>query len=349
MSPNSLLLGFKNREEAIGQKVYETLKPRPWSPAETKKGAKKRPDHLANPRRSKGKKKPQYLTRYRHLSGKEELDFRGALYLYANNPKARVRFARIFLEAVKSHLKSPTNEDLLKCPVYLVTFALKRFACSMEDAKTYDLRPLQAWVRQKMEGFSYLGMVDVAFYSNVNVQTGVYPLPEKEEAKKVKPSERDRGQMASWHVHLLVWGVPRARLKTLVDEVNVMLANGSPKNPSLVDGLRAADYRQVKSERFEGKVLYILKSPREYRVWPEKEEVIDPETGEIAQPLTGRFIQRSRVLRCGDGVRMFQVMQDRYLDGMMLGGGAGRDLLWSIRKEALKPLRCRERRAALSN
>jgi hypothetical protein len=117
-----------------------------------------------------------------------------------------------------------------------------------------------------------------------------------------------------------------------------------PKNPSLIPGLRAADYREIRPEYFDGKVLYILKSPREYRVWDEKEELIDLETGEITKRLTGRSIQRSRVLRRGDGVRMFRVMQDRYLDHLMLGGGAGRDLLLSIRKGALQPLQAHERR-----
>jgi len=248
------------------------------------------------------------------------------------------------LETVKSHLQSPTDESLLRCPVYLVTFALERFCCSVAEARTYDLRPLQAWVRQRMEGLSYLGMVDVAFYSNISVDTGVYPIPEGDEAEKVRPLERDRRQTVSWHVHLFVWGVPRAQLKALVDEVNATLAHGVPKNPSLVPGLRAADYREVKPKYFEGKVLYILKSPREYRVWDEKEELIDWETGEIMVELTGRFRQKSRRLRRGDGVRIFRVMQDRYLDWMMLGGGAGRDLLLSIRKEALKPLQAHERR-----
>jgi hypothetical protein len=339
MNPNPSFLAFKSKEEAIGRQLYETLKPKPRTRSRAKRGGKKRPNHLASARSPKATRKnpkPKYLTRYRLVGGKEELEFRGSLYLYANNTKARVQFGRAFLDTLRRPLQSPRDKNLLRCPIYLVTFTLKRFCCSVEEAKDYDLRPLQAWVRQQMEGLSYLGMVEAAFYSNFNVQTGLCVLPDEDEAKKVKTSERNRGQTISWHVHLLVWGVPRAVLKALVDEV-------SAKHPSLVPGLPSADYRLIPPEHFDGKILYILKSPREYRVWLKKREETDPDTGEITVQPTERYRQKSRRLRRGDGVRMFQVMHDRYLDGMMLGGGAGRYLLRSIRKEALQPLRCRMR------
>jgi hypothetical protein len=126
-------------------------------------------------------------------------------------------------------------------------------------------------------------------------------------------------------------------LKSLVDEV-------SAKHPSLVAGLPSGDYRQIKPEHLAGKALYMLKSAREYRVWAKKQENIDPETGEITVQLTGQFRQKSRELRRGDQLRMFRVMQDRYLDHLLLGGGAGRDLLLAIRKKSLRPLRAREQR-----
>jgi hypothetical protein len=43
-----------------------------------------------------------------------------------------------------------------------VKFTLKKFCCSIEEAATYDLNAFQAWVRQTMEGLSYLGMVECA-------------------------------------------------------------------------------------------------------------------------------------------------------------------------------------------
>jgi hypothetical protein len=207
----------------------------------------------------------------------------------------------------------------------------------VNEAETYDLKSLQAWVRQTMEGLSYLGMVEAAFYSNVEVHTGPYTPPEQSaRAAKGKASDRDKRQTVSWHVHLLVWGVTRAALKALVDEV-------SAKEPSLIEGLPSADYRRIKSEHFESKILYMLKSTREYRVWPIKEAVNDLETGEITSQRTGRFRQESRCLRGVDQVRVFGVMQERYLDRMMLGAGDGRNLLLSIRTAALHPLRMRQR------
>jgi hypothetical protein len=41
----------------------------------------------------------------------------------------------------------------------------------------------------------------------------------------------------------------------------------SAKHPSLVPGPPSADYRLIRPEHLDGKILYILKSPREYRVW----------------------------------------------------------------------------------
>jgi hypothetical protein len=250
--------------------------------------------------------------KYRRLKH-PELSRRNAVYLYANNPTARVRFARVFLSGVMDHLKSRSGGDRLKGAVYLVTFALERFCCPLKEAERYDLRPLQAWVRQAVEGLSYLGMTEAAFYSNKS-------LPGQEKEPTV-----------SWHVHLLVWGVSRPTLKTLVDGV-------SAKHPSLIPGLPSGHYRLIKPKDLASKTLYMLKSPQEYRVWPVKEEVIDPETGEITVHVTDRYRQKSRDLRPKDRVRMCAALQDRYLDWMMLGGGAGKDLLRSIRKQGCSTL-----------
>jgi hypothetical protein len=94
----------------------------------------------------------------------------------------------------------------------------------------------------------------------VHVQTGPYAVKKKGGKEgKAKAPERDQRQTISWHVHLLVWGVSRAALKALVDEVS--------EAPSLVPGPPSADYRLIRPEHLDGKILYILKSPREYRVW----------------------------------------------------------------------------------
>jgi hypothetical protein len=53
------------------------------------------------------------------------------------------------------------------------------------------------------------------------VQTGPYAVKKKGGKEgKAKAPERDQRQTISWHVHLLVWGVSRAALKALVDEVS---------------------------------------------------------------------------------------------------------------------------------
>src|SRR5215204_3520063 len=106
----------------------------------------------------------------RRVIGVQELQRSNSVYLYANNPNARSRFSRVFLSTLSDHLKSPVREDRLRCPVYLVTIALKRFWCPIQDAGGFDLKPLQAWVRQVMEGTSYLGFVEAALYSNLTLE-----------------------------------------------------------------------------------------------------------------------------------------------------------------------------------
>jgi hypothetical protein len=222
--------------------------------------------------------------------GAQELQRANSVYLYANNPEARARFSKIFLSNLTDHLKSPRQEDRLRCPVYLVTIALKRFCCPIKDAAAFDLKPLQAWVRQAMEGMSYLGFVEAALYSNMTLgpeakKGQVKVKIESKTTTTTTTTTKKRHGTISWHVHLIVWGASRAMLKATVDDI-------SAKHPSLITGLPSADYRRIRPEHFAGKVLYILKSPREYRVWPKKQEVIDPETGEITTHATGRFTQK---------------------------------------------------------
>ncbi|GEO17787.1 hypothetical protein MAE02_54830 [Microvirga aerophila] len=165
-----------------------------------------------------------------------------------------------------------------------------------------------------MQGYSYIGMTEAALYSNWSM----------------KPGSKDKTVL--WHVHLFVWRTNRASLKALVDEIN-------NNHESLIPTLCPADYRQIPCDHFIGKVLYLLKSPQEYRVWSSKDEVVDPETGEIMLQLNGRYRQKSRALRPVDQVRAFRFLRNRYLDHLMLAGGEGKALLTAIRWKALEPLR----------
>jgi hypothetical protein len=49
-------------------------------------------------------------------------------------------------------------------------------------------------------------------------------------------------------------------------------------------------------------------------------------------------------MRPGDRVRVVDVLRDRYLNRMMLAGGAGMAVLSCIRQESLMPLRFHEHR-----
>jgi hypothetical protein len=243
---------------------------------------------------------------------------RGSIYLFANNPEARVCFAKACLDTLAAFFEITPDADCANRAVYHVTLAPRRFCCPLGKAADTNLRPLQAWVRQMMQGHSYIGMVEAAYYSNWDLEPG------------------GKDKTVSWHVHLLVWGASRASLKTLVDEIN-------ERHDSLIPFLRAADYRKIPSSLLIDKALYMLKSPQEYRVWLGKREVVDPDTGEIVLQPSGRYRQRSRPLRPIDQVRVYRFMRDRYLDHMMVGGGTGSELLKAIRRKALEPLHSRQR------
>src|SRR5215211_658728 len=85
----------------------------------------------------------------------------------------------------------------------------RRFCCPIQDATEFDLKRLQGWMRQAMEGTSYLGFVEAALYSNLTLgpeakKGQVKPKIERKTMTATKSKKR-HGTI-SWHVHLIVWG-----------------------------------------------------------------------------------------------------------------------------------------------
>lgn len=206
--------------------------------------------------------------------------------------------------------RSPRNT-----PIFWVTLIAEQFTVPLDQAGDFDPFPLQQWARAMLRGCSCVGMVEAALYSNVGLVL-------------------HRLQKAvSWHMHLLVWGKTAQQMTVLRDNINRRVK-------TMVPGVKAAHFRQIRPDKIQGQVLYMLKAPmNEYRIYAMKETVDDEDTGEFTTPLTGQFRTKKYQLDPGDLVRMVNIMSGQALDDLSFAAGQGRSLLNAIILEARAPYR----------
>jgi hypothetical protein len=240
--------------------------------------------------------------------------------LHANNAEARINFAEITVRHVQAHeaLSGPK-------PVFFVTLTPEQFAVPERAAASFDIRTIQAWTRQVLAGFHFIGMVEVA----------LFPFGEND----TSPREwwRVRSPVVSWHVHLLLWDASYSRLNRALRMIRRW-------HSSFVVGTPSATCRKLKTaKQVAHRAIYMLKAPqKQYRICRyNRKPIVDPSTGEIvAKP----YINKDW-LRTGQRVRMCRTMADRYLDRLLFGQGEGTELCRAIRDEALRPFHAFERRA----
>jgi hypothetical protein len=239
-----------------------------------------------------------------------------ALHLPANNYAARIDFARI----ATGHVIRFTESLPRNMPVFWVTLIAEQFTVPLGQARDFNPFPLQQWTRAMLPGCSFVGMVEAALYSNVGLVL-------------------HRLQKAvSWHVHLLVWGKTAQRMTVLRDNINSRVS-------TMVPGVKAAHFRQLKPDKIEGQVLYMLKAPlNEYRIYAMKKTVADDDTGEITTPTTGQFRTNKYQLGPGDLVRMTNIMSGKALDDLAFSSGQGNAILKAISIEARVPYRAAKAR-----
>ena len=230
--------------------------------------------------------------------------FAPADLLYANNVESRIDVLAITLDhALRQILVDKTT------PAFFVTMTPDRFGTTFEDAASFDVRRIQAWVRQMLPGFDFLGIVEPAFFPRGRNQT-------------------ERGAMISWHVHLLIWGTAYGRLNRVLRRIR-------RTELSFVAGTPSTDCRTLKTRRvLAGKITYMLKSPqKQYRVLRDpRKPVVDLATGEIvAKPNVMK-----NWLQTGQRVLMCRVLAGRYVDELLFGQGGGTMLRRAIVAEALR-------------
>jgi hypothetical protein len=202
--------------------------------------------------------------------------------------------------------------------VYFVS--LMDVACvrSPDDQLTEaDLQCIKNRLRFGLREFSYIGMIEPAYY--VNLQHGV----------------RYTGkQCMFWHLHALVWGVS---LKKLKKHLRKIVRAG--QYSAIADGLNATHSRKIKQGRLPAHLAYLLKSPsKAYRVSVKDRE---DESGQPICDVDGVVLQQFKHgksdLRHGDRIVLFHTMKHLHLDRLAVAGGQGAGILRTAKRIALKP------------
>jgi hypothetical protein len=251
------------------------------------------------------------LKRYREKSNIQILRPSEVFYLPAVNSKARIKWGAVSIQEIFEFFGVTADEDGPDEPVFLVTIADKSHVTT-HASQQINLSQIKRKLGAGLRGLSYIGMIEPGYYNNI------YGL-----------SGNKQKNVVSWHGHFLVWGVTEERLAKHLAKIK---SHFTPIMP----GLCAVHKKIIPRDQFGYKLWYILKSPcKEYSIGKRCQP--DPKTG------APRFKQKSRELRPGHRVKLFQLMRGMYLDQLAMAGGEGRELLRRIKYEALREYRMKNR------
>lgn len=245
-------------------------------------------------------------------------------------PKGRFRYdllavnsfsRRMWGEAISNELSrffcdggdgTTHNQD-----VYFVTLTDITCARSPGDRLTVsDLELVKNRLRYGLRGYSFLGMIEPAYY--VNLQHGV---------------RYDGKRCMFWHLHALVWGISHKELKKRLRK----LVNAG-RYVAIADGRKPTHSRKIKQGRLPRHVGYLAKSPcKSYRVslCDRKDKCGRPivDTDGVVQR---KFTQGKSPLRHGDRIVLFHTMKHLHLDQLAVAGGEGAGILKTAKRVALR-------------
>lgn len=241
-----------------------------------------------------------------------QLSQAGQVLLYANNTRARIRFATIAHDAILDHFGSLSRKD--QKSAYFVTLTPRRFAMQLDEAWQFDPKTLQDWTHEALGGLHHFGMIEAALYPRHRLSAG-----------------REPGTV-SWHVHTIVRASTRRALTHVLEAVCAQEAN-------LLSRGKAYHCKKIRVEVVGKYLLYSLKSPQnQYLTFSLAKERIDLETGEVSSEPSH---QRKGKLRPGQRIQMCNVLQYQHLDQLLVAGGDGADIRRKVCDEALLPYRMR--------
>ena len=249
------------------------------------------------------------LKRFRKLSDDQVLRGSNAYYLPAVNTKARIKWGHVFIRQIYEFFNLADDDNGPIEPVFLVTLAEKS-GLTTDQAQPINLSRIKRKLAAGMVGLSYIGMIEPGYYNNIYNNAG--------ETQK---------NVISWHGHFLVWGVGRKQLNRRLNKIK-------PRFTPIMPGLCAAHKKEIRPDQFGYKLWYLVKSPR-------KEYSIGRRRNSDKRTENTKFKQNSRNIRPGHRVKLFHLMRDMYLDQLAMAGGDGRQLLQTIKYEALRDYRCK--------
>ena len=242
------------------------------------------------------------------ISDRQLLQPDAGKYLCAANRFARIRWGEALCREFSEYFQLGPDHPYPDHQLYLAT--LTDVACSTSpDTKFVDIASFKEQLRIGLNGLSYLGMIEPAYYTNI--ARGA-PFPMK------------HGVL--WHSHLICWGESRKKIKQRLQGMNC-----SPDNyRSIITGLAGADFRVIRQDGLPTVLGYMLKAPANaYRVYRTK--YITPDG-----TLVARFQQRKQPLRPGERVTLFHLLKNLYLDQLAMAGGEGAAMLRRAKRRALR-------------
>ncbi|WP_247997295.1 hypothetical protein [Brucella tritici] len=249
------------------------------------------------------KKIKEYLTTKRGRKPENqhfviELQERSALSHYATNCTARIEFARSAVRKLIAMWSSDKENENVRDYAFL-TLTPQFSAFPLSVAGTYDWSQLQSWANKKLKGLNFLGIVEAAFFSNKSI------------GSKKEPT-------VSWHLHVIVWGAKREKLRSIVRQINA-------EETALIEDKKPAHFRMIKGRKdLACTTRYMLKSVQsDYRVFTRKGRKKDG---------TKDWDQKKGVIKPGNAIKMHCLFRGATIEDLCIFGGEGGRLFRLVTK-----------------
>ncbi|MBX9459500.1 MAG: hypothetical protein KL863_27655 [Rhizobium sp.] len=239
---------------------------------------------------------------------RENLRDRSAKSLKATNPRARIAFVEALDRELSQYFDQGESPDKL----FWVTITPRAWACPHIIADQFDNRNARRDLISLLQGLSYVGMIDAAFYGNKTAS-----------AWDRSTNGYVHSQIMSFHAHLLVWGRDVTYMEGLRDAHNLFV-------PSLFPGHDSFFFRAITPSKAREKAFYMAKAPlKEMRIQKKTApvEIANSETGEFFEMPRPRVRSRKGGLRQGDACKIHNALSRFSIPDFALAHGAGRRIM----------------------
>ena len=250
------------------------------------------------------------------VSDRQLLQGASGRYLYAPNKRGRLVWAKAVCSEFSDFFGLSPTYPYPDEQMFFVTLADKGCATA-HDEKVTGIPIFIRKLRQGLNGLSYIGVIEPAYYVNIGV--GAFFTQKR---------------AVFWHLHAVCWGESAKEIYARIDRLNRIRGNYRP----IAQGIPAAHVKQIPKKsiamyHLADKFRYMLKSPKDsYRLYKRGA----PMSNRAAIISSRQFIQRKGSLRPGERITLFQLMKDLYLDGLALAGGQGTNILRRAKRRALR-------------